>query len=321
MASLRAAVALATLALLQTGPVAAQDAPGSSSRPDADTADVLVLDHDFTSGGEFVRVFLENRQVYRAELGSPDLGLDVRAIPQRIRAPRVYAFLGSDSPSGASIVEIYPDVDAEYEIRPIDRGGGRVGTTLRLYRDATASGRRLAMSNRHAWDVGIELAAGWHSGFARLNIVPGTTAAPRGGRDFEGCFSARAAPDRARFHMCAFGIGYQSQVGASNIVWFFTEPRFGILGRAKSGRSNWELGALFRAGVGAIGGHSTANPFVFAPGAYLARQIRTNTRGSGWSIQASYSHNLYLGFPTSFTSPAVERPQSDRLTLGLGWYQ
>ena len=39
--------------------------------PDAaaatDTADVLVLDHDYTGPNEFVRVFLQDGQVYRAE--------------------------------------------------------------------------------------------------------------------------------------------------------------------------------------------------------------------------------------------------------------
>ena len=73
------------VALTLASPLGAQDVPGASSRPEADTADVLVLDHDFaTGGGEFVRVFLESRQVYRAELSTSDVTLQIRAIGGRI---------------------------------------------------------------------------------------------------------------------------------------------------------------------------------------------------------------------------------------------
>ena len=112
------------VSLMLASPLGAQDVPGASSRPEADTADVLVLDHDFaTGGGEFVRVFLESRQVYRAELSTADVTLQIRAIGGKIRAPRVYAMLGAESSSGVSEVEMYPDVDGQYEVRPVTGAG------------------------------------------------------------------------------------------------------------------------------------------------------------------------------------------------------
>jgi hypothetical protein len=136
----------------------------------------------------------------------------------------------------------------------------------------------------------------------------------------EVCFTARA-PDLSRLGMCALGIGYQSQVGARSILWVYTEPRFRILGKSARGHSNWETGALFRIGLGEIE-RSPSNPWIFAPGAYVARQMRNSGTGPSWSVQASYHHALFNGFPDPVL-PGLgrNRPRSDRLTLGLGWYQ
>ena len=57
--------------------------------------------------------------------------------------PRVYLFLPSSTPSGTSILEVYPEKDLEYEIRVVPRSGVSVPTRMRLYRDVAASGRRL----------------------------------------------------------------------------------------------------------------------------------------------------------------------------------
>ena len=320
MAKLRPTLATACLAIVLTCPLAAQEEPAAPAAPPIDTtADVLVLDHDFASGAEeFARVFLESGQVYRGELNSADVTLEIRSLGGRIAAPRVYPLLGPESSSEASVVELYPDHDLIYEIRPVTGRGSGIGTRLRLYRDVRASHRRAAVLARPGWGIGFEVGTGWHSGFAQSNgSLPASAAEPHAGTDVEACFSARAPRGAG---VCVFGIGYQSQVGAPSILWFYTEPRIRLIGRGVPGRSDWELGALFRFGLGSIERTSTT-PWILAPGAYVARQIRSNDHGGGWSIQGSYSHAFYTGFRTLLGSTGVEKPHGDRLTFGLGWYQ
>jgi hypothetical protein len=127
--------------------------------------------------------------------------------------------------------------------------------------------------------------------------------------------AARARPAG----LCVLGIGYQSQVGARSILWFYTEPRFHVLSKAARGRSNWEIGALFRFGLGSIE-RTSRTPVILAPGAYVARQIRSSGDGASWSIQASYTHAWYAGFASPIGTDGGP-PHGDRVTLGLGWYQ
>jgi hypothetical protein len=317
------ALALALLPAL-TGLLPAQEAPAAG-----DSADALVLDQDFTGAPEFVRVFLQGKQVYRAELSSVDVTLEIRSPIRRLQPPRVYPIFAPGG-SGMSVVEIYPESDGEYELRPIGMDRGGVATRLRLYRDAHESRRRTAILSKPGWEVGIELATGRNSGFAQSQDAAIVAGGGEPGSDVELCFSARRAPGLARLSMCALGLGYQSQHGAPSVFWVFTEPRFRLLGHAPEGRSNWELGALFRAGIGQISrvGH---DPFVLAPGLYAARHIRSAPDGRGWSLQVSYAHAWYKGFAkphdlfdivTGEIIPAhVATPGSDRLLFGVGWYQ
>ena len=106
-------------------------------------------------------------------------------------------------------------------------------------------------------------------------------------------------------------------MGSRSILWFYTEPRLGLIGKRTSG---WDFGPLFRVGVGSIE-RTSSTPWIFAPGLFVARQIRTDDDGGGWSIQASYSHALYHGFPASLEGADQGQPQSDHVILGLGWYQ
>lgn len=315
-----AALVAAGLVLSAGAPAAAQSTP--DQQPVDTNADVLVLDHDFSAGGvEVIRVFLESRQVYRAELSTPDVTLRVRTLGGRGKQPRVYPFLNADSPSGASIVEVYPDADGDYEIRPIASSGSGISTRLRLYRDVRASHRRIAVLDNPGWEIGVEVGGGWHSGFAQQNgPLPPATADPHGGSDIEACFSARSAPGIPRFSMCVLGVGYQSQTGAPGILWVYTEPRVRVVGRARRGASNWEAGALLRLGGGSIERASSV-PFLLAPGLYLARHIRRNQSGAGWSFQASWSHATYKGFPSALGNADPTHPHSDRLAFGVGWYQ
>lgn len=311
MRNLRPLLAAAALAIGGTVRLPAQDAPADTS------ADVLVLDYDFASGGgEYARVPLEAGQVYRGELNSSDVSLVIRAVGGRIRAPRVYPVLGPDSPSGASVVELYPDHDAVYEIRPVADGGGGVATRLRLFRDVRASQRRLAVLSKPAWGIGFELAGSWLGGFSsEADALPASTG--HSGSMVETCFSAR--PPRGG-SLCVFGIGYQSQIGSRDVLWFFTEPRARLFGIATPGQSGWEAGALLRAGFGSIE-RVTKNPFVVAPGVYVARQIRSGGHGGGWTVQGSYSHGFYSGFGAPGSTSTGPQPHSDGVTLRLAWYQ
>lgn len=304
----------AWLLVCLTTPAVAQTASET-----ADSVDVLVLDHDFGSMGEMVRLFLNDKQVYRAELSSHDVTLEFRPRITGMRVPRVYPITDSRSPSGSSIVEVYPDQDGEYEIRPVSVQGSRISTRLRLYRDLSGSRRRLAVHSRPGWELGIEVAGGWHSGFMQSSAAPPVGSSPNAGSDLEACFSARNAPGIPRLNMCVLGLSHQSQHGGRNILWIYTEPRVRIFGRARPGLSNWELGALLRFGLGMISA-SSDTPTIFGPGIYVARHIRRNSAGSGWSLQASYSRAVFRGFSRPSGLGEVT-PGSHRMSFGVGWYQ
>jgi hypothetical protein len=320
MSSLRPSLATACLLVLLAGPLLAQDeAPASQATPVDTMADVLVLDQHYSAGaGELARVFLESGQVYRGELSSPEVTLAIRAVGGRIRAPRVYPILGPESSSEASVVELYPDADGIYEIRAVGARGGAIATHLRLYRDIRESHRRVALVNKPGWEIGFEIAGGWHSGFAQSGalLVAGAPA-PHAGTDVEACFTARRELGRTGF--CVLGIGYQSQVGDRSILWFFTEPRLLLVGNPARKATKWEAGALFRFGLGSVE-RMAPTPLMFAPGAYVARQIHSGAHGPSWTIQGSYSHAWFTGFPEPF-GRAGTQPHGDRITLGLAWYQ
>lgn len=305
----------AWLCVCLTTTVIAQTVPET-----ADSADVLVLDHDFGTLGELVRIFLFDRQVYRAELSTPDVSLELLPRLPGMRVLRVYPISDSRSPSGSSVVEIYPDQDGEYEIRPVSIQGSRLSTRLRLYRDVRESRRRMATIDQPGWELGIELAGGWHSGFVQSSAAPLPGSSPDAGSDLDACLSARNAPGVPRLNLCVLGLSHQSQRGARNILWVYTEPRVRILGRALPGRSNWEMGALLRFGVGIISA-AIETPTTLGPGIYVARHVRRNSAGAGWSLQASYSRAFFRGFAKPLGVSGGVTPESNRVSFGVGWYQ
>ena len=285
-----------------------------------DSADVLMVDHDFGALGEQVRLFLQAKQVYRAELSSEDVTLVIRAKTRGIPQARVYPISSGLSPSGGSVFEIYPDRDGEYEISPVSLQGSRLSSRLRLYRDVGESRRRMATASRPGWELGIEVAGGWHSAFAQSSAaVPLGGDRPYAGSDIEACLTARNAPGARRLNLCVLGVSHQSQHDAPNILWVYTEPRVRLMGRARPGLSNWELGPLFRFGVGISGGVKT--PIVLGPGVYVARHIRTDSDGSGWSLQISYVRAFYQGFGSPTDGSSGSKPRSNKLSFGVGWYQ
>lgn len=308
---IRPAFAAAWLAVCLSTTLGAQ-----THQPSADSADVLVLDHDFTTTREVVRVFLYDMQVYRAELSTEDVSLQIRARSNSgMKALRVYP-IGSRS-SGGTVAEIYPDQDGEYEIQPISIQGSRISTRLRLYRDVSESSRRLGAMSRPRWEIGVELSGGWHSGFVQSNVAPPVGGEPSAGTDIEVCLSARSAPKSQRFAMCVLGASYQSQHRAPSVMWVYTEPRLGILlGRDQHGYSSWEAGPVFRFGVGIDAASSTAR--TFAPGVFLARHIRRSKEAAGWTFQLSYHRAFFHGFTAGTGDPIT--PKSHRVSFGVGWY-
>jgi hypothetical protein len=292
---------------------------GQTAQPSTDSTDVLVLDHDFATGGEIVRVFLGDMQVYRAELSSQDVTLQIRARFSGMKALRTYPILDSQSPSGSSIVEIYPDQDGEYEIRPVSIQGSRISTRLRLYRDVSESRRRVASAGKRGWEAGVELAGAFHSGFSQSSVTPAIGSEPSGGTDVEACLSARSTSKTPRFGMCVLGVSNQSQRGAPGIVWVYTEPRLGVLRTDATGFSSWEMGALLRFGVG-ISSRSSS-PTLFGPGVFLARNIRSSLQGTGWSFQLSYTRAFFKSFKKPLGGGDAFVPSSNRISFGVGWYK
>jgi hypothetical protein len=319
---------VARVTVAQEATLTEQPVAFASATPD-DSVDVLVLDHQFTGSPEFVRLFLHGKQVYRAELSTSDVTLELRAPLARLQLPRVYPIF-TPAGSGASEVELYTEDDGVYELRPIGMAAGGVATRLRLFRDADESRRRMALRGNPGWEIGIELAGGWNGGYAQSQDARVVAAGGEPGSDLEFCFAARRAPGLTRLSMCALGLGHQSQHGAASILWVFTEPRIRVLGPSTAGRSNWELGVLFRAGLGNVAGRNV-NPVMLAPGLYVARHIRTAPDGRGWSLHASWARAWYRGFtkPLDSWNPETGEiiraeaasPESSRLLLGVGWYQ
>ena len=314
-----------TMACLLVGLASTLHAQTDTVERSADSVDALVVDHDFTGGFEFVRVFLQAGQVYRAELSSTDVSLEIRTPGRATPPPRFYTYLPSDTPSGSSIIEIYPEVDTEYEIRPTGIASSRVGTRLRLYRDVSASRRRQYVRDNPGWEIGLEVASGWHSAYPQSQTaLPVGSADPQAGTDLDLCFSARTPPGTQGFGWCVFGLGYQTQHAAPSILWIFTEPRVRVLGHSQTHQSSWELGALLRFGVGMISA-SSQSPTVLGPGVYLARHIRSSSSGRSLSLQMAYTRAFYKGFGKQGSGSVIVGedivPKSHRLSFGVGWYK
>jgi hypothetical protein len=278
-----------------------------------DSADVLVLEHDFTGPGEFARVFLLKGQVYRAVLSTGDASLEIS--PLKGGPPVFFAREESDAPgaSGTTVLSVYPRSDAEYQIRLIQ--GGPI-VTLRLYRDIRASRRRQKVLSEPGWEIGAEIAAGGHTGFLLNTARNGVTDSDRGGLHLEGCFSARSGPGvLAYVSGCAIGLAWDSRPKSRGTLWFFLEPRIRLYGGRPRGRSNTEIGGLLRAGFGMVN-KASVTPTLIAPGAYLTRNIRKNLAGKGWAFTLAWRHYL-----VGNRGEGSHKVGAEMFAAGLGYYQ
>jgi hypothetical protein len=290
-------------AAVQADSVVTADKPSGS-------ADVLLVAVDLIVGTlEPIRLFLQQGQAYRAELSRSDVSLEFRTPTKRIQAPFFSALEGQSRPSAERVFEIYPRADAVYEMRII---GGRLGalTTIKLYRDVSASETRQKIIASPGSEIGVEVSFGMHSGYP-ITRPSFSRPAPIGetGADVDLCFSVRPkASSRHRFSGCAVGVGYQSRPDAeSSVVWVFTEPRLRIVG-GRPDQSAFEAGILARVGIGIVSSINV-NPVSVAPGIYLARQIRREGDRGGWNVIASYARLWISG---------TDGAQSNRFAIGLG---
>jgi len=325
LVGLLAVSALVSTAFAQDTTVVRDTTPVQDTAAVRDTIaarDSLLLDHSFTAPGEFVRVQLRKTQVYRAELNSPEVNLDIH---QRPSGPPAFLSPTEVGPgaSGRVAFEVYPRADGEYEIRIL--GLGEAVVNLKLYYDAKASARREEIISKPGWEIGVELGAGAHTGYL-LNLEPGVEPDDdQGSWDVEGCFSARNGPGIARVVSgCALGIGWHDRPESVGVLWFFIEPRIRVLGGREQGKSNTEVGVLFRAALGEVS-RVNRSPIMLAPGAYVSRHIRTNPSGKGWSLTLGYAHMFISNLGTKYgpfpTNEDFGQQQADRITFSVGYYQ
>jgi hypothetical protein len=272
--------------------------PGMAQEP-ADSADVLVFSHSFTAGsGEFVRVFLQAGQVYRAEINLGEVSFTIRPRRPGGETPTVVLIRGGLAASNEAVYEIYPFKDDEYQIQVLDVPQGESGS-LHIYRDIAASRRRQGIVKKGGggYAFGLEVAAGFHSDY-RVSQLEQTFNAKRQGSDWEGCLEFH--PVGGRFWGCLFGVSRHTSDSAPTVTWFFVEPRIRLAGGTAGQRL--EFGALFRGGFGSTSEDSN-NPFTepgnstpafLAPGAYL-RYWFGRTPGKGLSIGVSIYQAFLVG--------------------------
>lgn len=119
-----------------------------SAAAKTDSIDVLVGDYDLTSGGEFVRIFLEEGQIYRVELTAQGGNLQIR--PRRSSEQPALPLTIEDIPraSGTRAIQIAPRQDGDYEFRVSGTGG--FGARLRVFREVKPSERWRRISGTRA---------------------------------------------------------------------------------------------------------------------------------------------------------------------------
>ncbi len=114
---------------------------------------------------------------------------------------------------------------------------------------------------------------------------------------------------------CALGAAWETRPGSKGILWFFFEPRARFFGGQPRGQSNTEVGALVRAGFGAVN-KLNRNPTLVAPGLYIAHNIRHNLQGKGPGFTLAW-HHLLVGNRGTGT----HKVGAELFTLGIGFYQ
>lgn len=294
-------------------------APPGPARPDTGRNDVLILDHLFESGSlEHVPVFLQKGAVYRAEFDHPGVQLELYTQPGD-QPPYSLVTDRDLDPENRITYEVYPSQDETVELRVV---GGEPGaaTHLRLYRDRRATTHREAIAHSTGWALGLEVQGGIHSSYA------GDTTLGTGGSVLEACLSFRAGPGvAAGTSGCAFGVEFQRGVSQFTLTYFFIEPRFRLFGPMPTvGRPSTEVGLLLRGATGNFAqttgpGVAPPDPKVIGAGVYLARDIESNEKGTGWSVLGSVTESVAFGIGGNGVT-GRRNANFTSITLGIGRY-
>jgi hypothetical protein len=288
MAFTRVALIGISLPLLWTIPLPAQE-------PEVEN-DVLVLSHSFQAGSrEFVRVFLMQGEVYRAEINLDRVSFSIRPRHPGSEPPTVMPLRGNDGTGEEAVYEIYPFKDDEYELQVLDVPAGQTGS-LRIFRDVRASRRRQLAARgaggNSGWKLGIELAAGYHGSY-QLSRYEEFVNVERSGADYEGCLSLRA--QATRVWGCLIGFTQHGGGEAASIVWFFVEPRMRLIGGVIG--DPLELGVMMRLGFGAadqdLVGAAYDHPGQVTPGLYFRYWV--GSPGKGLSVSTVARRAFILG--------------------------
>lgn len=276
-----------------------------------DSADVLVLTHSFVAGSrEFVRVFLQKGQVYRAEINLGQVGFTIRPRHPGGDTPTLAKVRGGLGASTESVWEIYPFKDDEYEVQVSDFPEGEAAT-LNIYRDIVASQRRQGIASKPGthWFLGIEGGIASHGSY-RISVVE--TDPDRSNTGFDGCVTLR--PSGGAFWGCLIGVAKHSGKNAVDVLWLYVEPRFALV--KGGGLRRPELGVLLRGGFGSSQDPTGQSPFNFDPGANPAeigfgaylRIWPSAIAGKGISVGGSVIYHKLLGVQDlneSYTSGGV----------------
>jgi len=121
-------------------------AKSAGAKPDS--IDVLVGEYDLTTSGEFVRLYLEEGQVYRVEFTARTGSLQIR--PRRSSDQPVLPLTTEDIPraSGTRSFEIAPRQDGDYDFRVTGTTG--FGARLKVFREIRPSERWRRISGTQA---------------------------------------------------------------------------------------------------------------------------------------------------------------------------
>jgi len=254
----------------------------------ADSADVLIFSGSFTTGSrEFVRIFLQKGQVYRAEVNVGAVSFTLRPRHAGGDTPTIVEIRGGLG-AAESVYEIYPFKDDEYEIKVGDFPEGETAS-LNIYRDIHASRRRQGIANRGSkWQMGLEFGAGHHGNY-RVSPTEQSNKIDRAGGDYEACVLISGS---GPLWGCVLGVNVHSSNAASRITWFYVEPRFRLAGATS--RVSPEVGLLLRAAFGSSQDEALYNPKLLAPGAYLRISLGSGL-GKGLAVIVSGSRGFLLG--------------------------
>lgn len=281
---------------------ASVSAAAQGADPLADSARVLILEHQFQGLTDTAVVTLDRRVVYWAEVSG---GQEAPAFqPVRgSRWPALVVPVGEQTADGIRGFEVHPSSTGAHVVSLPDVAPG-TPATLRLYRNQ-AETDRLAAAHDRDFAVGLLLGGGFHTAYRLDPVDPGHP-----GGDVEGCLLAETG---GRFGAC-LGIGRQMLPHAGYaLTWFFIEPRARLASGSVIGSSRTDLGAALRLAQASESGPRNESPSLIAFALYITQHLAAEERRRGWRLYSAW-HYGRLG-----NVAETEHRSTHRFTAGLMW--